>query len=250
MQFSWTTFFIEIINFIVLIWILKRLLYIPVKNAIEKRKTLIQGSLNQAEKLKKEAELLETKYKNRLSDWEQEKSRQKNQFHQEMVDLKTSELDKLHEVLESEKQKSAAIVEHQLKSQMESNLHESLLLAADFSTRLLKRLAGPQLEDKLIQAFIEDLANICASQVDNINAQLENDDNVQIQSAFPMSQEQQQLIIDHLQQKLRKPFNCTYLQQPELLAGLRVQIGSLNLQANLRDELNFFAEVARGSFQY
>lgn len=40
-----------------------------------------------------------------------------------------------------------------------------------------------------------------------------------------------------------------FSQQPDLLAGISVQIGSMTLQANLRDELKFFTEVARESVQ-
>ena len=50
MQFSWATFFIEIVNFLILVWILKRLLYVPIKKAIKLRQQSIQESLDKATK--------------------------------------------------------------------------------------------------------------------------------------------------------------------------------------------------------
>ena len=38
MELSWPTFFLEIVNFLVLVWILKRFLYKPILQAIEQRK--------------------------------------------------------------------------------------------------------------------------------------------------------------------------------------------------------------------
>lgn len=38
MELSWTTFSLELINFLILIWILKRFLYAPIQKTILERK--------------------------------------------------------------------------------------------------------------------------------------------------------------------------------------------------------------------
>ena len=45
MEFNWTTFSFEIINFLILVWILQRFLYKPVTNAIARRKAAIESQL-------------------------------------------------------------------------------------------------------------------------------------------------------------------------------------------------------------
>ena len=42
MELSWSTFILEAINFLVLVWILKRFLYKPVLDVIERRKAGIE----------------------------------------------------------------------------------------------------------------------------------------------------------------------------------------------------------------
>ena len=42
MELDWTTFILELINFLVLIWLLNRFLYKPVMKVIAQRKTTIQ----------------------------------------------------------------------------------------------------------------------------------------------------------------------------------------------------------------
>ena len=39
MGLDWSTFLLELVNFLILIWILKRFLYAPVKAAVEARRS-------------------------------------------------------------------------------------------------------------------------------------------------------------------------------------------------------------------
>lgn len=76
MEFNWTTFFLEIINFLVLIWILKRLLYQPIKKVILARKEAVQKTLDAANQAKKEATDLQAKYEDRSKEWGKRKGRE------------------------------------------------------------------------------------------------------------------------------------------------------------------------------
>ena len=48
MELTWSTFILEIINFLILVWILKRFLYKPVMDAIAKRRASIEQSMQDA----------------------------------------------------------------------------------------------------------------------------------------------------------------------------------------------------------
>ena len=48
MGLDWSTFLLELFNFLILIWILKRFLYAPVKAAIEARRERVESVLAQA----------------------------------------------------------------------------------------------------------------------------------------------------------------------------------------------------------
>ena len=55
MKFNIWTFLFQVINFVVLLFILKKLLYKPVKEIMEKRRGLIEKTIGDAERTKKEA---------------------------------------------------------------------------------------------------------------------------------------------------------------------------------------------------
>jgi F-type H+-transporting ATPase subunit b len=56
MEFNLSTFILEIINFLILIWILQRLFYKPLLEVIAKRKQFIDQSLADAKIMQQQAE--------------------------------------------------------------------------------------------------------------------------------------------------------------------------------------------------
>jgi len=69
LELNWSTFALEIFNFLVLVWILKRFLYKPVLNVITRRRETIENQLAEARQLHADADALKERYEHRLSDW-------------------------------------------------------------------------------------------------------------------------------------------------------------------------------------
>jgi F-type H+-transporting ATPase subunit b len=65
MQFDLTTFIFEIINFLILIWILQRLFYKPLLDVIAKRKQFIDQTLADAKAIQAQADEQRSLYENR-----------------------------------------------------------------------------------------------------------------------------------------------------------------------------------------
>ncbi len=55
MKINWFTLIAQVINFIILMWLLKRYLYKPILKAIDERENKIKAQLNDAEARKAEA---------------------------------------------------------------------------------------------------------------------------------------------------------------------------------------------------
>ncbi|MFZ1828872.1 MAG: F0F1 ATP synthase subunit B, partial [Candidatus Competibacteraceae bacterium] len=85
MAIDWTTFTLEIINFLVLVWLLKRFLYQPVLETLARRRAGIERTLSEAREVEIRADALRTQFENRLADWEQEKAALRVGFEQELT---------------------------------------------------------------------------------------------------------------------------------------------------------------------
>jgi hypothetical protein len=74
MPFDWATFGLEILNFLVLVWLLARFLYRPIIGAIARRKAEIADTVAVAQAKEAEAHALARQYEERLASWEREKA--------------------------------------------------------------------------------------------------------------------------------------------------------------------------------
>ena len=114
MTLSWPTFILEIVNFLVLVWILKRFLYRPILQAIEERKARIEKNLADAKARQVEAEALEQQFQKRLADWENEKQKLRAEVTEEIVARRTQLLAALDDSLKQERDKARVLEDRRL----------------------------------------------------------------------------------------------------------------------------------------
>ena len=248
MELNWSTFVLEIINFLILVWILKRFLYKPVLDVITRRRAGIEQTLAEAKKLHANAKALQDQYENRLQDWEQEKQQARDTLQTDIETERTRLMEALRKSLDQAQEK--ARVSEQRRLQLSINKAEEMALTqgAQFASRLLTSAAGPELEDRLLTLLIDDLNRLSAERVTQLRASLgETPSEIHIVSAYPLSESQRQTLEQALNDitQLSLPFH--YDRDGALLAGLHISIGAWVLGINVRDELKGFADLAHGS---
>ena len=248
MEFNLSTFVLEIINFLVLIWILQRLFYKPVLAVIARRKQHIDQTLAEAQQLQQQAEDLRQRYENRQSQWEQEKRDALSALHRQIDSERKTQMDKLQADLKQERQKAKVTLSRLQQDIQQQTEKKALQNGARFAAILLKQTAGPELEARLCEVLMEhftDLPEECKLCLQTLESK--KSVSIPITSAYPLPDE----IRQRLEQKLGALINRRdvfhYHRDPELIAGLRIDIGAWVLQANLQHELAGFAEFAHES---
>jgi F-type H+-transporting ATPase subunit b len=245
MGLDWSTFLLELVNFLILIWILKRFLYAPVKTAIEARRQRVEGVLTEAQAARSGAERLRAEYESREQTWAAERDQARAALEQELAAERGRRLDALQVELQGQREKAAILEARQAQETARRAQGEALALAAGFGSRLLARVADPALEARLVEMVIEDLPHLSETHRQVLAAAADDDaGRVHVQSAFPLSDEQRAALESALSAVAGRALRCTLDRDPDLIAGLRIDAGPLVLRANLRDELRFFAESA------
>ena len=74
MNINWSTVFFQIINFWIIVWILKKYLFKPVLSSMDKRERAIQSRLKEAENAKNKAEKEKQNLLNKIASLEQSKA--------------------------------------------------------------------------------------------------------------------------------------------------------------------------------
>ena len=242
MELSWPTFLLEIVNFLVLVWILKRFLYKPILQAIEQRKTLIEKNLADAQARQSEAEALEQQFQKRLADWENEKEKLRAGIIEEIAARRAQLLAALDDSLKQERDKARVLEERRL-SELRSNAEAAgIASGVQFTARVLNRAAGAELEAKLITLALEDLESLPEDQIEDLRSACRNADlQIKVTSAFAISAAQRDAIERELRKLTQDSADVQFAEDSRLRAGLRISIGPWVLRANLSDELEFFA---------
>ena len=236
MQFDLTTFIFEIINFLILIWILQRLFYKPLLEVIAKRKQFIDQTLADAKAIQAQATEQRVLYENRQKAWEQEKQTAINALNVQLEQEKVAAMQQLTVDLEAERQKYKVTQlhkQHELEQQAEK---QAMRNAAKFASLLLKQTAGQELETRLFELLLSRITSLPKALA------LPNTQTIQVSSVYPLNAAQREQLEQQLGKQLSQATRFDYQENPELIAGLRIDIGAWVLNANLQHELQGFTE--------
>ena len=246
MELDWTTFILELINFLVLVWILNRFLYRPVMNVIAQRKAAIKKTLSDAEATRSEAQALQIQYENRLTEWEQEREKARAQLRDEVSVERNRLLEALHTELDQEREKAAAVDQRRMKDFMQQAEVTAIAQGGAFASRLLSRLGGPELERRIIDVVMQDLPRLPDNQTQVIRSTAPATKlPMKVTSAYPLAETQREDLRQACRALAGRDVTCEFLEDRDLIAGLRISFGSWVLRANVQDELSFFAESLR-----
>jgi F-type H+-transporting ATPase subunit b len=245
-QLDWSTMVLEVINFLVLVWLLKRFLYKPVLNIIAERKAAIDKTLADAEARKTEAKDLQEKYQSRLAEWEREKEGLRRELTGEIQTQRERLTAELQRTLAQERERQTVLAQRritELETQAgQKGMHQGL----QFTARLLERIASPELEARFVNVALEDLPHLSGTQKEALlSASRDSRQVIKVASAFPLAASQRLAITQGLESATQREVTPIFHEDASLLAGVRINVGPWILHANLQDELAFFAERAR-----
>ena len=247
MELNWSTVVLEIINFLILVWILKRFLYQPVLDVIARRRAGIEKTLAEAEARHTEAAKLQELYEGRLSDWDRERQQAREALARELETERTRKLAELHTVLEQEEEKVRVAGVRRQADSLRKQEETALLHATRFATQLLQQACGPELETRLIGLAITGLAQLPAERITDLrNSYGKPPEAIRVTTAFPLAEAQRRQLEQALAEIAGKDLPQHFEQDSKLLAGVRISIGAWVIGANIQDELKGFMELAHG----
>lgn len=246
MELNWTTFVLEILNFLVLVWLLKHFFYQPVKGMIARRQQAIEAQLKQADEQRQQAESLREQYENRLDDWEQERESARQQLAREVEEERQRLQAGLQQQIDEERQKAAVLAERSLLEQQHQLEVQALEQGARFVSRLLEEVASPEVQERLFEHLLQQLKHLPASQREALRSAAGENHAVAVTvlSAYPLSEAQHNQLREQIGAHVPNHLQCEFREDRKLIAGLRITVGPWVMHANLHDELKAFAAIA------
>ncbi|MEJ2398629.1 MAG: F0F1 ATP synthase subunit delta, partial [Gammaproteobacteria bacterium] len=167
----------------------------------------------------------------------------REQLHDE-IELERQHLQaQLQTSIAQEQEKARAIAAQQQQERQRQYEQQALQNSLRFTSKLLGELASAELESRLLDKLLAQLQAMPESQRKSLSQALNGHEvTTRVQTAFSLDEPQREKLRQALQGLSEQPLRCEFKQNPDLLAGARIELGPWLLHANLEDELQVFAE--------
>ncbi len=105
MNFDWSTFILEALNFLVLVWLLQHFLYRPVLAVVEQRRREGEKITASAQALREQAQALKSEYETRMAHADEDRERAVAELAQAIAAERTQRMAVLADEVTTERQR-------------------------------------------------------------------------------------------------------------------------------------------------
>jgi F-type H+-transporting ATPase subunit b len=240
MKFSITTFIIQVINFVLLSYILYRVLYRPLRNIMEKRRRLVMEDIDRAVRMKEDAINIKEKYEGLVKEVDNLRKREMEKAVEKAEEAKAAILERAAREARQEKEKAAAVIENQHREMMAKLQADAALVSAELASRLLSSLADEALHKKLVAMMLRELEEhppaVPERGVEGVKAV--------VSSAYPLAGPDSDSLDTLLKDYIGPAVVIERKVEPELIAGVRLWLDGYVLDGSLKGQLAAFRERA------
>ena len=238
MQVDWFTVIAQVVNFLVLVLLLKRFLYGPIIEAMERREQLIAERLHSADAKAAEAEAVTQGYQVQIRELEDRKEAILDDARQQVHTQRVQEMEQLrleiaetrtrwHEEVESEKNAFLREARKGIGSQ-----------ACDIAQKVLQELASAELEKELITLFLKRLQSLDGEERAALAAALlEQQGAIEVATSFVIDSVLQQSIKQSLSELAGSAIETRFTRSDDLVCGIALQLPAHKIVWSIDDYL-------------
>ncbi len=239
MLFDWFTVIAQVLNFLILVWLMKRFLYKPILHAIDARELRIAKELADAETKMTEAQ-------NEREEFHQ-KNRQFDQERSTLLKNATDEVQNQREKLLSEARQAAEALSAKLAENLkreEDKLFQAISLRTQeevfgITRKVLMDLATASLEESMVTIFISRLKEI-SEKSKSILKQAINETVPPgiLRSTYDLSKAQQAEIQNTINETFAADLQLQFETSPKIISGIELSVNGQKLSWSISDYLN------------
>jgi F-type H+-transporting ATPase subunit b len=238
MTIDWWTLALQAVNFLILVWLLWRFLYRPVRDVIEKRKAMAERAFADADSKGAEAEAAEQRFEDARAQLAQERQEMLKRLHGELEDERAKVLEAAREEAQKTIEAARASIADEREATLADIRGQVEELAGELAASLLKSVGSAALDDIVLDQLEGKLKALPAEELRRLEADLaENDARLAVVTAKPLAQKDRKRWTERLQAALGSPVNVKFTADPEILGGAEVHFPHAVLKFTWADEL-------------
>ena len=243
MLINWFTVAAQIVNFLILVALLKRFLYGPVVAAMSAREDAIAARLTAARQKKAEAEQEEASLRRKIQEIDEQRQEMTNAAECQAEAHKQELFAEARQEIDRIRQKWAASLTRDQETFLQ-NLKQRLareVLAV--SRRALQEMANLDVEQRVTEVFLDHLRLLPPEEQAAIRESIRaTGGELLITTAFELSEASRQQVAARVQEQFGRDLALRFATSPELLAGIELLTSSRKLAWSLGNFLDTLDE--------
>lgn len=246
MQIDWWTLALQTVNFLVLVWLLWRFLYRPVREVIEKRKKLAEQAFADADTQKRDAEAARQRFEEDRAALAQERQDMLKKIHEELEAER-------HKVLEEAGDKSRELLDATRESIAEERKaayaevrEQAAALAVELASGLLWKVESNASHGDFLERLERQLKDMPTDERERLQRDLAVDGaRLTVVTAVPVAPEEQEQWTDRLGACLGQRDKTDFATDPDILGGAELRFPHAVLKFTWADQLRKVEELLR-----
>jgi F-type H+-transporting ATPase subunit b len=220
---DWFTVAAQALNFIILVWLLKRVLYKPIMAAIDARERLVAAQLADAATKKTVADQAMEEFKNRNETFDRDRAALLVKATDEAKTQSARLLEAARGAADALQGKRRDALQREMKELRESLARRARQAFFALARRAFKDLANGSLEAQMIALFCERLRAIKKEDKDKLATAIQASTGpVSIRSAFALPRELQDTVQSVINETFQRQAPLRFEVAPELVSGIEL----------------------------
>lgn len=223
MLIDWFTVGAQILNFLILVWLMKRFLYKPILHAIDAREKRIAAELADADKKRAEARKERDEFQNKNNEFDRKRAALLSQVADEAKAEHHRLLDEARQVADdliAKRQEMMRSDAHNLNQAISLQIQQEIF---SVTRKALTDLATTSLEERLGEVFISRLRELDGQAKASLVAALRaSSGSAHLRSAFELPAEQRAAIQNALNETFSSEINVQFESAPHLISGIEL----------------------------
>ena len=243
MKINWFTFGAQVVNFLVLVWLLKRFLYRPVIDAMDEREKKIAARLDDAEQAQAEAEHAAEEHRQKTVELEHAKSELMAQAGREVENWKRQQLGKARDEIETTRKEWYRGIQRERNAFLRELRLRAGEQVYETARHVIHKLSDESLERRIVETFLSRLETLDEQQRSAITTAVRNSHHhVTVKSGFPVSEDLRERLLHAARNSLGNDLNIDFQVSPDVICGLELQAAGYKVAWSVGETLDALEE--------
>jgi F-type H+-transporting ATPase subunit b len=235
---DWFTVIAQIINFLVLVYLLKRFLYKPIIKAMDERERRISGRLEEAEKREDEARHELERYQGKNKEIDGRRQVLLNQIKEDVEVQRKALIDQARDQVEGVRANWHEALEREKDAFLQDLRERTGRHTYAIARQALNDLADVDVEHQIIRVFVERLRSLDEEEQTALRESIEQSkQGVRVISAFEIPQDMSDEIAHVLEAFMAEPVELHFDTSPDVICGIELNAHGRKIAWSLRDYL-------------